>query len=92
MWDGFSETLVRRIRGRPFELVFNPISARGFVPFTQQDNGELIKGLELYYKRCLSVIKILRKLTIDGIFIRQEKRKYSHVERQGVRVHLKRVK
>ena len=53
---------------------------------------ELIKGLELYYKRCVSVIKILRKLTIYGIFIRQEKRKYSHVERQGVQVHLKRVK
>ena len=66
MWDGFSETLVRRIRGHPFELVFNPISARGFVPFTGQDIGQLIKGLELYYKRCVSVIKILRKLQLVG--------------------------
>ena len=48
-WYGFSETQVRRIHG-PFELVFIPVSARGFALFTQQDIGQLRKGLGLYYK------------------------------------------
>ena len=34
----------------PFELVFMPASARGFVLFRRQDIGQLRKELELYYK------------------------------------------
>ena len=34
----------------PFELVYRPVSARGFALFTQQDIGQLRKGLELHYK------------------------------------------
>ena len=50
-WYGFSETQVRRIRTHgPFELVFIPVSARGFALFTQQDIGKLRKGIGLYYK------------------------------------------
>ena len=30
--------------------VFIPVSARGFTLFTQQDIGQLRKGLELHYK------------------------------------------
>ena len=48
-WYGFSETQVRSIHG-PFELVFIPVSARGFALFTQQDIGQLRKGIGLYYK------------------------------------------
>ena len=48
-WYGFSETQVRRIHG-PFELVFIPVSARGFTLFTQKDIGQLRKGLVLHYK------------------------------------------
>ena len=45
------ETQVRRIRTHgPSELVFIPVSARGFALFTQQDIGQLRKGLGLYYK------------------------------------------
>ena len=33
-----------------FELLFRPAFARGFALFTQQDIGQLRKGLELYYK------------------------------------------
>ena len=31
---------------------FMPVSARGFTLFTQQDIGQLRKGLELHYKWC----------------------------------------
>ena len=34
----------------PFELEFMPVSARGFVLFTQQEIGQFRKGLELHYK------------------------------------------
>ena len=34
----------------PFELEFMPVSARGFVLFTQQDIGQFRKGLEIHYK------------------------------------------
>ena len=40
-----------------FELLFMPAFARGFALFTQQDIGQLRKGLELYYKLCSSVVK-----------------------------------
>ena len=43
-WYGFSETQVRRVHG-PFELVFIPVSARGFALFTQQDIGQFRKRL-----------------------------------------------
>ena len=50
-WYGFSETQVRTIRTHgPFELVFIPVSARGFALFKQQDIGQLRKGIGLYYK------------------------------------------
>ena len=45
-WYGFSETQVRSIHG-PFELVFIPVSARGFALFTQQDIGQFRKRLGL---------------------------------------------
>ena len=45
----FRKPRFRRIHG-PFELVFMPVSARGFALFTQQDIGKLRKGLKLYYK------------------------------------------
>ena len=49
-WYGFSETQVRTIPTHgPFEPVFIPVSARGFALFTQQDVGQLRKGIELYY-------------------------------------------
>ena len=44
-WDGFSETQVGRTQG-PFELVFMPVSARGFALFRQQDTSQLRKGLD----------------------------------------------
>ena len=46
--------------------VFMPVSARGFALFTQQDIGQLRKGLELHHKRCKSVIKIRCKLKSVG--------------------------
>ena len=39
-WDGFSETSVKRIHGL-FELVYMPVSARGFALLTQQVIGKL---------------------------------------------------
>ena len=48
----------------PFELVFMPISARGFALFTQQDIGQFRKGLELYHKLCISGNKIQWKLQL----------------------------
>ena len=68
LWDGLSETKVRRIHG-PFILVFMPVSARGFALLrnsSKQDNGQLRKGLELHYKWCKSVIKIRWKLQLVG--------------------------
>ena len=62
-WDGFSETKVRRIHG-PFKLVFMPLSVRGCTLFTQQDIGQLRKGLELHYNWCKSFIKIRWKLQL----------------------------
>ena len=44
-WDGFSETQVGRTQG-PFELVFMPVSARGFALFRQQDTAQLRKRLD----------------------------------------------
>ena len=47
-----------------FELLFMPAFARGFALFTQQEIGQLRKGLELYYKLCSSVVKIRWKLQL----------------------------
>ena len=53
-WDEFWEAWVRT-KHLPFELVFIPVSARGFALFRQRDIGQLRKGLELYYKWYVSV-------------------------------------
>ena len=45
----------------------NWLSARGFTLFTQLDTGQLGKGLELYYKGCISVIKRPWKLQLLGL-------------------------
>ena len=53
-------------RGMVFGKV-NWLSARGFTLFTQLDTGQLGKGLELYYKGCISVIKRPWKLQLLGL-------------------------
>ena len=53
-------------RGMVFGKV-NWLSARGFTLFTQLDIGQLGKGLELYYKGCISVIKRPCKLQLLGL-------------------------
>ena len=50
----------------PFELVFMPVSAKGFALFTQQDIGQFRRGIELYYKLCISGKKIRWKLQLAG--------------------------
>ena len=47
---GQGELMARGMDFRKPRLVFMPVSARSFALFTQQDIGQLRKGLELYYK------------------------------------------
>ena len=54
-----------RIHGH-FELAFKPVSARGFVLFTQHGISQLRKRLELHFKWCIFVIKIRWKLQLVG--------------------------
>ena len=77
-------------RGMVFGKV-NWLSARGFTLFTQLDTGQFGKGLELYYKGCISVIKRPWKLQLLGLSY-DKKSANEVMERQGVRVYLKRVK
>ena len=67
--EGKGQWMARRVDWRipgPFELVFMPVSARGFALFTQQNYGKLRKELELYYKWCISIIKRRWKLQLVG--------------------------
>lgn len=70
----------RRIHG-PYELVFMPVSGRGFALFRKSVNSE--KGSTLITNDFFLLSKY------DGnyfgrIFIRKEKRKRAYVERQGL--------
>ena len=87
-WDGFSESQVRRIHS-PFEPVFMPVSAKVVALFTQRDIGQESsgKGSNFITNDAFLLLKYDR-----NFFLQWEKRKFSHVERQGVWVHLKRVK
>ena len=62
----FRKLRLREYTAGPFKLLFMPVSARGLALFTQQDICQLRKGLELYYKLCISSHKPRRKLKLIG--------------------------
>ena len=69
-----------------------PVSAKVVALFTQRDIGQESSGKGSNFITNDAFLLLKYDRNYKKIFLQWEKRKFSHVERQGVWVHLKRVK